>query len=124
MRRRKPISKLAVASMTAIAAVSAAMVGAVAAPAGGATTPASSADAVGRAAQIGVDVDARYPGLRVTEASSTAVIESLTLFDGADPRVVPADNGIYLLRRLPEPGDLPLSRSRRPPGSGARSPAG
>ena len=48
-----------------------------------------------RARTIGAEVDARYAGLRVTETSSTAVIESLTLFDGDEPRVVPADRGIY-----------------------------
>jgi hypothetical protein len=49
-----------------------------------------------RAATIRAEVDARYPGLRVTEASSTAVIDSVTLFTAeADPRVVPAENGIY-----------------------------
>jgi hypothetical protein len=48
-----------------------------------------------RARAIGDEVDARYPGLRVTETSSTAVIESLTLFDGEAPRIVPADRGIY-----------------------------
>jgi hypothetical protein len=57
---------------------------------------AASNDAVVRAATIRAEVDARYPGLRVTEASSTAVIESVTLFTAeADPRVVPAANGIY-----------------------------
>jgi hypothetical protein len=49
-----------------------------------------------RAATIRAEVDARYPALRVTEASSTAVIDSVTLFTAeADPRVVPAANGIY-----------------------------
>jgi hypothetical protein len=44
-------------------------------------------------------VTARYvrSGLAVTEASSTGVLESFTLFsrDGVETRVVPADNGIY-----------------------------
>jgi hypothetical protein len=49
-----------------------------------------------RAVTIRAEVEARYPALRVTEASSTAVIDSVTLFTAeADPRVVPADNGIY-----------------------------
>jgi hypothetical protein len=57
---------------------------------------ATSNDSVRRAATIRAEVDARYPGLRVTEASSTAVIDSVTLFTAeADPRVVPAANGIY-----------------------------
>jgi hypothetical protein len=63
---------------------------AVASPVAPATTA-----ALVRARAIGREVDARYPGLRVTETSSTAVIESLTLFGGDEPRVVPADRGIY-----------------------------
>lgn len=65
--------------------------------AGAAGAPHGSPDALAQAAQIRVEVDARYPGLRVTEASSTAVIDSLTLFgDGIEaPRIVPAGNGIY-----------------------------
>jgi hypothetical protein len=56
----------------------------------------ASTASLARAATIRAEVDARYPGLRVTEASSTAVIDSLTLFTAeADPRVVPAENGIY-----------------------------
>jgi hypothetical protein len=61
-----------------------------------AVTPETSTEALARARQIAVEVDARYAGLRVNETSSTGVIDSLTLFDdAADPRVVAADNGIY-----------------------------
>jgi hypothetical protein len=56
----------------------------------------TSANSLVGAARIRAEVDARYPGLRVTEASSTSVIDSVTLFTAeADPRVVPAANGIY-----------------------------
>jgi membrane-anchored mycosin MYCP len=50
-----------------------------------------------RAERIRAEVDARYrgTGLAVTEASSTAVIDSFTLIAGAEPRVVPAANGLY-----------------------------
>jgi hypothetical protein len=58
--------------------------------------------AVAQAHEIGADVDARYrrrsgPNLAVTEASSTGVIDSFTLFGNPVemPRVVPAANGIY-----------------------------
>jgi hypothetical protein len=74
-----------------------------------AAAPVISPEALAHAAQIRAEVDARYPGLRVTEASSTAVIESLTFFEGADPRVVLANNGIYYAvcpnrARCPFPG--------------------
>jgi hypothetical protein len=66
------------------------------ASAGDVAAPERSTDALPRARQIAHDVDARYPGLRVNETSSTEVIDSLTLFDDAvDPHVVPAGNGIY-----------------------------
>jgi subtilisin family serine protease len=58
-------------------------------------------DPVAQAARIRAEVDARYRPRRVrlavTEASSTGVIDSFTLFTGltAEPRVVPAANGIY-----------------------------
>ena len=68
-------------------------------PAGSATSDPS---ALQEASKIRFDITARYvqpggPKLRVTEASSTGVIESFLLLtprlDGV--RVVPADNGIY-----------------------------
>jgi hypothetical protein len=59
-------------------------------------------DALAHAREIRAEVDARYrrphgPKLAVTEASSTGVVDSFTLFGNAleEPRVVPADNGIY-----------------------------
>jgi hypothetical protein len=76
----------------------------------------TSSDSLARAATIRAEVDARYPGLRVTEASSTAVIDSVTLFTAEpDPRVVPAENGIYfavcpMRATCPYPG-----RAARPP---------
>ena len=54
-----------------------------------------------QAQKIRAEINARYlaprgPGLAVTEASSTAVIESFSLMTGPDGlRVVPADGGIY-----------------------------
>jgi hypothetical protein len=58
--------------------------------------------ALAHAREIRAEVDARYrrphgPRLAVTEASTTGVIDSFTLFGNAleEPRVVPADNGIY-----------------------------
>jgi hypothetical protein len=79
----------------AVAVVGVLAIAALAAAAGASATPLVSTDAVARAVQIGVEVDARHAGLRVTEASSTAVIESLTLFDDGDSRVVSAENGVY-----------------------------
>jgi hypothetical protein len=60
-----------------------------------APTEPTSTNPLAHARQIAVEVDTRYPGLRVTEASSTSVIESLMLSDADDTRVVPADHGIY-----------------------------
>jgi hypothetical protein len=76
---------------------------------------AGTGSALALARQIGAGVDARYPGLRVSETSSTAVIESLTLFGADEPRVVPADRGIYYAvcpnrATCPYPG-----RAARPP---------
>lgn len=58
--------------------------------------------AVSRAQSIRLEVSSRYArtggrGLRVTEASSTGVVESFTLVSAAlvEARIVPADNGIY-----------------------------
>jgi hypothetical protein len=70
----------------------------------------TSTASLAQAGTIQAEVDARYPALRVTEASSTAVIDSVTLFTAeSDPRVVPAENGIYfavcpIRARCPYPG--------------------
>ena len=60
------------------------------------------AEPLAHARQIRAEVDSHYrrshgPRLAVTEASSTAVIDSFTLFSGLaeEPRVLPAANGIY-----------------------------
>jgi hypothetical protein len=101
MLRHKLISSLsgagtAATAARAVAAVAVSVIAVVAAPAGAAVTPLTSTDGVAGAARIRAEVDARFPGLRVSEASSMGVIESLTLFDdGPDPRIVAADNGIY-----------------------------
>jgi hypothetical protein len=70
-----------------------------------------------RAERIRAEVDARYrgTGLAVTEASSTAVIDSFTLIAGAEPRVVPAANGIYF-------AICPLRATCPNPGRSARGP--
>jgi Subtilase family len=80
--------------------------------------------ALAQAARIRAEVDARYRRprrvrLAVTEASSTGVIDSFTLFTGraSDPRVVPAANGIYYAlcpvgATCPYPG-----RAAQPPGA-------
>jgi len=67
-----------------------------------ATSSPAEPQALGHARQIRAEVDARYrrphgPKLAVTEASTTGVIDSFTLFGNPleDPRVVPAANGIY-----------------------------
>lgn len=58
--------------------------------------PETSTETLRHARQIALEVDARYAALRINETSSTAVIDSLTLFDETgDSRVVPAGNGIY-----------------------------
>ena len=87
-------------------------------PASGASgTRSTSTDSLARAATIQAEVDARYPGLRVTEASSTAVIDSVTLFTSeADPRVVPAENGIYF-------AVCPIRATCPYPGRSARAPS-
>jgi hypothetical protein len=91
-----------------------ASVGPVCSASGASTT---SKDSLARAATIQTQVDARYPGLRVTEASSTAVIDSVTLFTAeADPRVVPAANGIYY-------GVCPIRATCPYPGRGASRPS-
>ena len=65
-----------------------------------APAPASSPASIAQAREIRADVNARLrsaPGrkLTVTEATSTAVVGSLTLVEPGALRVVPADNGIY-----------------------------
>jgi hypothetical protein len=66
-----------------------------------ATAAALEPEALTRARAIRAEVSARYrhlPGrkLVVTEATTTGVVETLTLVtDWLDPHVVPADNGIY-----------------------------
>ena len=84
-----------------LATLAATVAAAVSAPAS-ATTSATAPEALTRARVIRAEVNARYrllPGrkLVVTEATTTAVVESLTLLtDWLElPRVVPADNGIY-----------------------------
>jgi hypothetical protein len=76
---------------------------AVAFPAHSSATPsARKPETLAHARAIRAEVDARYrrlPGrkLAVTEATSTGVVETLTLVTNwlEAPRVVPADNGIY-----------------------------
>jgi hypothetical protein len=83
--------------------------------ASGAST--TSTNSLARAATIRTEVDARYPRLRVTEISSTAVIDSVTLFTvEADPRVVPAANGIYF-------AVCPIGATCPYPGRAARRPS-
>jgi hypothetical protein len=71
------------------------------ATAASATAAALEPKALTRARAIRAEVSARYrllPGrkLVVTEATTTGVVETLTLVtDWLDPHVVPADNGIY-----------------------------
>ena len=91
--------KILVALATAALAVGAAA--ALPAPVSADLSPAEPG-ALAHAREIRAEVDARYrrphgPKLAVTEASTTGVIDSFTLFGNAleEPRVVPADNGIY-----------------------------
>ncbi|HET8652553.1 MAG TPA: hypothetical protein VFM13_08285 [Gaiellaceae bacterium] len=84
-----------------MAALAAGAVAAFSAPAS-ATTSALAPEALTRARAIRAETNARYrlmPGrkLVVTEATSTGVVDSLTLVtDWIElPRVVPTDNGIY-----------------------------
>ena len=91
--------KILVALATAALAVGAAA--ALPAPVSADLSPAQP-EALAHAREIRAEVDARYrrphgPKLAVTEASTTGVIDSFTLFGNAleEPRVVPADNGIY-----------------------------
>jgi hypothetical protein len=91
--------KILVALATAALAVGAAA--ALPAPVSADLSPAQP-EALAHAREIRAEIDARYrrphgPKLAVTEASTTGVIDSFTLFGNAlaEPRVVPADNGIY-----------------------------
>ena len=71
---------------------------------------AGSADTLGDAEQIRAEVQALGASFVVTEASSTEVVESLTLLSHPDPlRVVPAAGGVYYAicargARCPYPG--------------------
>jgi hypothetical protein len=92
MERRRATAAATVAALVAPGAFAAAI------DAAGAPTPA----ALAHARVIRAEVDARYastPGrrLRITEASSTGVVASLTLVSDLlpEPRVVPAWNGVY-----------------------------
>jgi hypothetical protein len=84
----------------ALAALAAGVAAAVAAESA-ADAAAAGQEALTRARAIRVEIDARYrlvPGRRlaVTEATSTAVVGSLTLLPDLElPRIVPAQHGIY-----------------------------
>jgi hypothetical protein len=72
------------------------------APSAAATASALASEDLAQARSIGAEVDMRYrqlPGrrLEVTEATSMAVVETVTLASDwvAPPRVLTADNGIY-----------------------------
>jgi hypothetical protein len=88
---------LALATLAAPAAVAAF-------PASASARPSALApDALAHARSIRAKLNARYrllprPKLVITEATTTGVVDSLTLIDSSQPqpwRVVPADNGIY-----------------------------
>jgi hypothetical protein len=89
MNLRFVLATLAVGAAAAVAALSSS------------TAAALEPDAVTRARAIRAELNARYrllPGRRlvVTEATTTGVVETLTLVtDWLDPRVVRAENGIY-----------------------------
>ncbi len=120
-----------------LATLVAGTVAALPAPASAATS-ALAPETLTRARVIRAETNARYrlmPGrkLVVTEATSTGVVESLTLLtDPLEPlRVVPADNGIYFAicsarAKVPLPGAIRgMARSRipaPPPGARARAP--
>jgi Protein of unknown function (DUF4242) len=94
-RRNLPL-KLPLALATVAAGVVAAL------PAPASATSALAPEALTRARVIRAEINARYRLLAgrklvVTEATSTGVVESLTLVTDwlEPPRVVPADNGIY-----------------------------
>ncbi len=85
---------------TAVLAIGAAAVQPAVAPAS--SSQVREPEALAHAREIRAEIDARYrrphgPRLAVTEASSTGVVDSFTLFGSPleVPRVVPAENGIY-----------------------------
>lgn len=89
-------------TLLALAAAALAAGAAAASPAPATATASIEPAALARARVIRAEVDSRYrllPGrkLTVTEATSTGVVETLTLLTDLFelPRVVPADNGIY-----------------------------
>ena len=91
--------KILVALATAGLAVGAAA--ALPAPVSADLSPAQR-ESLAHAREIRAEIDARYrkphgPRLAVTEASSTGVVDSFTLFGSPleEPRLVPAENGIY-----------------------------
>src|SRR6266508_3972739 len=98
--RRRPMSKNLVALATAALAIGAAAVQPAVAPAS--SSQVREPEALAHAREIRAEIDVRYrrphgPRLAVTEASSTGVVDSFTLFGSPleEPRVVPAENGIY-----------------------------
>ncbi len=98
--RRRLMFKTVVA--LAVAALALGAGAALPAPAPATSSPAQEPEALAHARQIRAEVGARYrrphgPKLAVTEASTTGVIDSFTLFTSPleEPRVVPAANGIY-----------------------------
>ncbi len=85
---------------TAVLAIGAAAVQPAVAPAS--SSQVREPEALAHAREVRAEIDARYrrphgPRLAVTEASSTGVVDSFTLFGSPleEPRVVPAENGIY-----------------------------
>jgi hypothetical protein len=98
---RTPPRKLLLVLATLAAGAAAAVTAHSSATAASETAAALEPKALTRARAIRAEVSARYrllPGrkLVVTEATTTGVVETLTLVtDWLDPHVVPADNGIY-----------------------------
>jgi hypothetical protein len=85
-----------------LCAAATATTGSAAAPASRPSTEATASTTLARAATIRAQTNARFrklPGRYpvVTEATTTGVVDSLTLIGGSagDGRVVPAENGIY-----------------------------
>jgi hypothetical protein len=98
---RTPPRKLLLVLATLAAGAAAAVTAHSSATAASETAAALEPKALTRARAVRAEVSARYrllPGrkLVVTEATTTGVVETLTLVtDWLDPHVVPADNGIY-----------------------------